>query len=119
MLISEIQFMHFVNRYKHCVEEQKKFHDAIRPYFDFPVCNYLQQAIDGLEELLTVVCECEEEYGIFGWWVENHPNEPKTITVRDTKTGDEEVFDIESAEGLYNYLYYMYHKEDQDGDTEK
>ena len=111
MLITRDQFLHFANRYKHCVEEQKKFHDAIRPYFDFPVCNYLQQAIDGLEELLTVVSECEDEDGIFSWWVENHPNESKLITVRDPSTGDDRVFDVEPAEGLYDYLYYMYNKE--------
>ena len=112
MLISKDQFLHFANRYKHCVEEQHKFHDAIRPYFDFPVCNYLQQAIDGLEALLVVVCECDNEDGIFSWWAENHPNDSKLITVRDTSTGDEEVFDVESAEGLYNYLYYVYHNDD-------
>ena len=112
MLISKDQFLHFANRYKHCVEEQRKFHEAIRPYFDFPVCNYLQQAISGLEELLTVVCECEDEEGIFAWWVENHPNEPKTITVRDTKTGDDTIYDVESVEGLYSYLYDMYHHGD-------
>ena len=112
MLISKIQFLHFANRYKHCVEEQKKFHDAIRPYFDFPVCNYLQQAISGLEELLTVVSECEDEDGIFSWWVENHPNDDKLITVKDTKSGDETVYNVESAEGLHNYLYDMYHHDD-------
>ena len=110
MLISKIQFLHFANRYKHCVEEQEKFHDAIRPYFDFPICNYLQQAIDGLEDLLTVVSECDdEENGIFSWWVENHPNDDKIIHVRDSETGDEVVYDVESAEGLYNYLYDTYH----------
>ncbi len=119
MLISKIQFLHFANRYKHCVEEQHKFHDAIRPYFDFPVCNYLQQAINGLEELLTVVCECEDEDGVFGWWAENHPNEPKAITVRDTKTGVETIYDVEAPEGLYNYLYDMYHKENSYGNIEE
>ena len=109
MLITKDQFMHFANRYKHCVEEQHKFHDAIRPYFDFPVCNYLQQAVSGLEELLTVVCECDDEDGIFSWWVENQPNDNKLITVRDTATGDETVYDVESTEGLYSYLYDMYH----------
>ncbi len=112
MLITKDQFLHFANRYKHCVEEQKKFHDAIRPYFDFPVCNYLQQAIDGLEDLLTVVSGCEDEDGIFSWWVENHPNDAKVITVRDVNTGDDTVFDVETVEGLYNYLYYMYHHDD-------
>ena len=112
MLITKDEFLHFAKRYRHCVEEQHKFHDAIRPYFDFPVCNYLQQAVNGLEDLLTVVSECEDEDGIFNWWVENHPNDSKLITVRDTSTGDETIYDVESAEGLYNYLYDMYHTGD-------
>ena len=112
MLISKLQFLHFANRYKHCVEEQRRFHDAIRPYFDFPVCNYLQQAIDGLEDLLVVVSECDDEDGIFGWWAENHPNNDKCITVKGSKSGSETVYDVESTEGLYNYLYDMYHHDD-------
>jgi hypothetical protein len=72
----------------------------------------LQRAVDGLEDLLTVVCECEDEDGIFSWWVEDQPNDNKLITVRDTTSGDETVYDVESAEGLYNYLYDMYHHDD-------
>ena len=112
MLINKDQFLHFANRYKHCVEERRKFHDAIRPYFDFPICNYMQQAVDGLEELLTIVCECEDEDGIFSWWVENSPNDDKIIHVRDILSEDEKVYDVESAEGLYDYLYDIYHRED-------
>ena len=39
-------------------------------------------------------------------------NDNKLITVRDTTTGNETVYDVESTEGLYNYLYDMYHHDD-------
>ena len=54
--------------------------------------------------------ECEDEDDIFWWWVNEDVD--KVITVEDSKTGDVEVFDVESAEGLYSYLYYMYHHEE-------
>lgn len=111
MLISKEQFIYFANKFKQAHEEQKKFHGAIRPFFDFPVCTYRDDLANAYESLLVAVCECYDEDGIFGWWVENHPNNSKLITVRDTTTGDEDVYDVEPVEGLYNYLYDMYHKE--------
>ncbi len=112
MLISKDQFYHFVNRLKHCYEEQDKFHTALRPFFDYLVCNYMQQAINGLEELLVAVCECEEEDDIFRWWIEECDEDSCVITVRNTVTGDETDYNVQSVEGLYNYLYDLYHKAD-------
>ena len=111
MLISKEQFIYFANKFKQAHEEQKKFHDALRPFFDFPICTYRDGLVKAYEDLLVAVSECYDEDGIFGWWVENHPNDSKIITVRDTTTGDEDVFDVESVEGLYEYLYYLYHRE--------
>ena len=112
MLISKARFLYYVGEYKKDYEERCLFHEALRPYFDFPVCNYRDGLCSAYESLLTAVSECEDEEGIFEWWVENNPNDSKLITVRDTKTGDETVYDVESAEGLYNYLYDMYHHDD-------
>lgn len=109
MLITKDQFCHFVNRYKHCLEEQDEFTNALMPWFGDPIVKYMQQAIDGLEELLVVVSECDEEDEIFSWWATEDVD--KCITVKTPGFGDEEVFDCETAEGLYEYLYYMYHKE--------
>lgn len=111
MLISKDQFLHFVNRYRNCYIEQNALHEALRPFIERPIITYGQKAIDGLEEMLVCVSECEEEDGIFWWWV--HEDVDKLIVVKDAVTGDEEEFDVESAEGLYNYLYYMYHHGDR------
>ena len=110
MLVSKDQFIHFVNRYRHILDERDAFHEALRPFFERPICCYMEKAVDGFEELLTVVAECEDEDEIFYWWARE--NVDKKITVQDAVTGDVEVFDVESAEGLYEYLYYMYHSED-------
>lgn len=112
MLISKVRFIYYANKFKDALEEQKKFHDALRPFFDFPVCNYRDDLVNAYESLLVAVSECEDEDGIFSWWAENHPNDSKLITVRDTTTGDETVYDVEPTEGLYNYLYDLYHKGD-------
>ena len=112
MLVSKVRFIYYLDRYKQDYEERKRFHDALRPFFDFPICNYRDDLCTAYESLLVAVSECEDEDGIFEWWVENHPNEPKLITVRDVKTGNETVYDVESAEGLYNYLYDVYHHDD-------
>lgn len=108
MLVSKDQFIHFVNRYKHICEEQDAFHKALQPFFERPVCNYMQKAVDAFVELLTLVAECEDEDDIFYWWL--HEDVTKQITVQNPCTGDVEVFDVEKPEGLYDYLYYMYHK---------
>lgn len=112
MLISKDQFCHFVNRLKHCYEEQDKFHDAIKPFFDSPICNYMQQAIDGLDELLVVVSECEDEDDIFRWWIHECNEDNHILIVIDTSSGDETEYDVLTAEGLYTYLYDMYHTND-------
>lgn len=109
MLISKDQFIHFANRYKHCIDEQDKFHTALRPWFGDSGIRYLQKAVDGLEELLVLVSECEDEDGIFSWWVDS--NTDKIITVPQQPTGDIAHYDASTAEGLYNYLYDMYHHE--------
>lgn len=106
MLVSKDQFLHFANRYKHICEEQDAFHEALRPYFDAPVCNYLQNAVDGYVELLVTIAECEEEDDIFYWWA--HENADKVINVQEVSTGEQRSFNVETAEGLYEYLYYMY-----------
>lgn len=111
MLITKDEFLHFANRLKHCYEEREAFHKALGPYFERPIVCYGQRAIDGLEDLLVCVSECEEEDGIFSWWLFESPKDNKIITVKIPGSNDEEVFDCSSAEGLYEYLVYMYHKE--------
>ena len=112
MLISKDQFLHFTNRLAKCYKEQDTFHNDMRKYFDSPVCNYLQSAIDGLEELLTVVCECEDEDDIFSWWINECNKDNCILTVQDTKNGNKTEYNVLTAEGLYNYLYDMYHHDD-------
>ena len=112
MLITKDQFLHFTNRLAKCYKEQDTFHNGMRKYFDSPICSYLQSAINGLEELLTVVCECEDEDDIFRWWIEECDKDNCIITVQNTKTGNVTEYNVLTAEGLYNYLYNMHHHED-------
>ena len=51
----------------------------------------------------------DEEDEIFSWWATD-PSDKK-ITVEHQPGGDVEVYDVETAAGLYEYLYDMYHKE--------
>lgn len=110
MLVSKDQFIHFVTRYRHIREEQDAFHAALRPYFESPVCNYLQKAVDGYVELLVAIAECDDEDDIFWWWA--HEDVDKIINVQEASTGEQLSFNVETPEGLYEYLYYMYHEED-------
>lgn len=107
MLVSKEQFIYYLNEYKKDYEEQENFHNALRPYFDFPVCNYRDNLCSAYESLLVTISECHEEDGIFGWWVKNRKSDDTCITVK--KTGYETVYNVYSEEGLYNYLYDMYH----------
>lgn len=109
MLISKEAFIQAVTDFKRAFEEQDKFHDALRPFFDFPVCTYQSSLIDAYERLLVEVSECHDEDGIFSWWVLESPNDNKVITVQDIPCNDIRAFDVSTAEGLYEYLYYMYH----------
>lgn len=110
MLISKDQFLHFANRYRNCCVEQEALHSALRPFIESPVITYGQKAIDGLEELLVLVSECEDEDGIFSWWVSEDVD--KIINVQHVSSGDTVEYDVATVEGLYNYLYDMYHNED-------
>mgnify|MGYP003291087948 CR=1 FL=1 len=112
MLITKDQFLHFTNRLAKCYAEQEAFHTDMRKYFDSPVFNYLQSAINGLEELLVVVAECDDEDDIFSWWINECDKDNCILTVQDTTTGDNTEYNVLTAEGLYNYLYDMYHHND-------
>ena len=110
MLISRDQFLHFVNRYRNCCVEQEALHKALRPFIESPVITYGQKALDGLEEMLVCMSECDDEDGIFWWWANEDVD--KSITVRIPGFCDEKVYDVSTAGGLYDYLYDMYHHDD-------
>lgn len=112
MLITKDQFIHFVNRYAKCRKEQEMFQEALRPYFDSPVCKYLDNAITGLEEMLVIMAECEDEDEIFRWWYDEVDLDNRAIIVQDAVTGDKKSYNVITPEGLYNYLYDMYHHDD-------
>ena len=111
MLISKDQFCHFVNRYKHCIEEQDNFNEAIRPFGSIDL-NIGDKALEGLSELLVIVAECEAEDDIFYWWAIECNEDNHILTVQNTTTGEETEYDVLTAEGLHNYLYDMYHHDD-------
>ena len=109
MLIDKDKFIYFANRYRNCYVERDALCSALKPFIENPIITYGKKALDSLEEFLVCVSECEDDDGIFWWWVNEDVD--KVITIRDPETGDEDEFDVGSAEGLYWYLYYMYHKE--------
>lgn len=109
MVVSKDKFIYYVNKYKDAYAEQARFQDALRPFFDFPVCTYLSSFIDSYEQLLVDLSECYEEDAIFSWWVQESPNDDKIIKVKHLKTGEVVEYDVTTAEGLYNYLYAIYH----------
>ena len=110
MLISKEAFLFYVGAYKKAFEEQDKFHEALKPFFNLPVCIYQHSLVDAYERLLVEVSECQEEDDIFDWWATDSPNDNKVITVKDSHTGVVTEYDVATANVLYDYLYAMYHK---------
>ena len=108
MLISKEKFIHCLNKYKEAYEEQKRFQDALRPFFDSPVCKYQDNLMLAYEELLVEVSECGEEDGIFSWWLYEGHLGNTTLSVTDTTNNKTIDFEVSTPEGLYNYLVYMY-----------
>ena len=107
MLISKEKFINYLNKYKEAWEEQERFQDALRPFFDFPVCTYRDNLMNAYEQLLVEVCECQEEDDIFSWWLFESPNDSKIISIKE-KDGTTIEYDVKTAEGLYNYLVTYY-----------
>ena len=109
MLISKEKFINYLNEYKAAGKEQSKFHAALRPFFDSPICKYRDNLMTAYEELLVDVSECHEEDGIFSWWL-YESNDNRIITVKE-KDGTINKYDVTTAENLYKYLVTYYGKE--------
>ena len=107
MLISKEKFINYVNKYKEAWEEQERFQDALRPFFDFPVCTYRDNLMNAYEQLLVEVSECGNEDDIFSWWLFESPNDSKVISVKE-KDGTTIKYDVTTPEVLYDYLVTCY-----------
>ena len=107
MLISKERFIHYINKYKEAWEEQERLQDALRPFFDFPICTYRDNLMNAYEQLLVEVCGCQEEDDIFSWWLFESPNDSKIISIKE-KDGTTVDYDVTNAEGLYDYLVTYY-----------
>lgn len=109
MLISKEKFINYLNSFKEAYDEQERFHKALRPFFDFPVCKYRDNLMTAYEELLVDVSECYEEDGIFSWWLCERGQGPddSIITVKE-KDGSTIKYDVSTATGLYEYLSTYY-----------
>lgn len=107
MLISKEKFINYVNKYKEAWEEQKRFQDALRPFFDFPVCTYRDNLMNAYEQLLVEVSECDNEDDIFSWWLFESPNDSKVISIKE-KDGTTVEYDVTTPEVLYDYLVTYY-----------
>ena len=107
MLISKEKFIYYVTKYKEAYAEQQRFQDALRPFFDFPVCTYLDSLRDAYSQLLVEVSECEDEDDIFSWWLYDSPNDSKIISIKD-KDGKVTEYNVITPEALYDYLVARY-----------
>lgn len=107
MLISKEKFINYLNKYREAYEEQKRFYDALRPFFDSPECTYKDGLMEAYEELLVDVSECEDEDGIFTWWLFESSSGSKTIEVAEHGKKSRK-FDVTTSEGMYDYLVCMY-----------
>lgn len=111
MLISKELFVKTLNTLKESYDELERFQDAMEPFLHNPlVCKLGESAREALDHLLVEVCGCQDEGDIFFWWL--FDGSEKVIEVEKQPGGDKEVFDVRTPEGLYDYLYYMYHKEE-------
>lgn len=112
MLISKAQFIYYVEKYKKAHEKQEQLHNAIQPFFDFPIYKYRDDLVAAYESMLVTVSECEEEDNIFSWWLSESSADNKIITVEHQPAGYIVEYNVETAAGLYDYLYDMYHTDD-------
>lgn len=112
MLVSKEKFINYLNSFKEAKEEQDRFQEALRPFFDFPACKYRDNLMTTYEELLVDISECHEEDGIFGWWLYESGLDDKIITVIE-KDGSTSKYDVATPEGLYEYLVTYYGKAEE------
>lgn len=110
MMIKKETFVKTLNTLKESYEELDRFQDALAPFMhsDF-VCKLGESAREALDHLLVEVCGCEEEDDIFFWWL--FDKSKKEIVV-DEGPREGATYNVETAEGLYDYLYDTYHHDD-------
>ena len=111
MLISKEQFINSLNALKRAYEEHDNIEEALKPFFDNrrPILTAGEGCREALNELLVVCSECHEEDDIFSWWLFDSC---KKEIILDSGTDKERVYNVETPEGLYGYLYDMYHHDD-------
>ena len=109
MLISKDKFIEYLNEYKEAYEEQQRFHKALEPFFERPICRYRESLMFAYERLLVDICECDDEDGIFSWWLYTSTDADRVITVKE-KDGTTLKYDVSTAAGLYDYLSAYYGK---------
>lgn len=109
MLISKEQFVTALNAFKEEFEQLEKLEEALKPFFDnrLPCITAGNGLRDAFNDLLVAVAECENEDDIFFWWLFDSCD--KVLTVDLQPEGNQETYDVSTAEGLYDYLYDMYH----------
>lgn len=89
--------------YKDYLEQCDKFNDALKPYFEnSPIFILGDNILQNYDKMLVDLCGCQEDPDIFWWWLTD--NSEKKITVTEKSTGEKIVYDVESPEGLYDYL---------------
>ena len=108
MLISKEKFIEYLSVYKNAFIERDKFDAALTPFFESSlISTYQSELLRQYEEILIDLCECWDEDDIFSWWL--YENVEKVITIKDVNTGEKVVYNVETIEGLYDYIYSRYH----------
>ena len=103
MHISKEKFLKYLDSYKKYLKECDDFNDALKPFFDgHPVFMLGDDFLQSYNKMLVDLCNCQDDADIFWWWLTD--GSEKKITVTEESTGKEIVYDVESPEGLYDYL---------------
>lgn len=110
MMISKELFVKTLNTLKESYGEMERFQDAMEPFLHNPmVCKLGESAREAIDHLLVAVCGCEEEDDIFFWWLFDSSKKEIEVTAGKRKGC---VYNVETPEGLYDYLYDTYHHDD-------
>ena len=111
MLISKTHFVKYVNSIKESFEELERLEEALAPFMDKRLPNVTMGSglRDAFIDMLVTVSECGDEDDIFMWWLFDSSKKEITITEGNRKGA---VYNVETPEELYDYLYDTYHHDD-------
>lgn len=102
-MISKNLFCKYIIGIKNHLKKVEKFEEALSPFFErAPVCTVEDDLVDLFIELFTDVTECAED-DLFYWWLFDSGSD-KTITIKNSETGEEKTYDTTDPAILWEYI---------------